>query len=478
MPALENMQYRILKIKCNLIVFFGVLDFLLLLNIGIVYSQTPTTIGEKGVTLFLCNKTLPPMIYMIDNKPVGIIVDIAEALKNKMNFPVVCRSMNWEQAQQFVLDDKADALFQINPSEERKKIYDFSDSLLESEFSIFVSYDKPGIYDIAGLKGLRVGVEKKGRPLQLLKQDMSIKTVPVVNIINGFNLLKEGKLDAVVVDRWVGSFVLAENQIENIRVTGLIEKSKSAIAVKKGNTKLLEDINRALAEIKEDGTYSEILNRWKRKQIVFRTKDQIFKQKVILAAILCVLSVISIFTVLLLIEINKRKKINAELHIMATTDKLTGVINRRAIESVIDKEMYRKKRYDNPVSLLILDLDHFKEINDQYGHAAGDEVLSKVAETIESSLRSSDKVARWGGEEFVIVAANTNISDALILSHKICKEIESIDFENIRTVTASIGVAEYLSDEDFHQWYQRVDSALYSAKKEGRNRVVVAGEYA
>ncbi|OGR22651.1 MAG: hypothetical protein A2277_12605 [Desulfobacterales bacterium RIFOXYA12_FULL_46_15] len=285
--------------------------FLILFYAATVYSQPSRAVDRKNLRnpllLFLGNKTLPPMIYMKDDKAVGIIVDIAEAIKNRMNHPVRLDYMNWSEAQQLVLEGKADALLQINPSEERKKIYDFSDTLLESEFSIFTSSDRMDVFDSTGLRGLQVGVEEKGLPVQILKQDPLIKIVVIPDIISGFHLLAGGGVDAVVVDRWVGLFVIAENNLRNIKITGeAIDKSNSAIAVKKGNTKLLADINKALAEIKDNGTYTEILAKWESKKIVYQTKDQYFKQKIILTATLGMLLVMIIAGIFLLIEIKKR----------------------------------------------------------------------------------------------------------------------------------------------------------------------------
>ncbi len=151
--------------------------------------------------VFLGNETLPPMIYQKNDKAVGIVVDLAEALKERMTHPVRLNYMNWTKAQQLVIEGKADALLQINPTEERNKIFDFSDSLLESEFSIFISFDREGVYDITSLRGLRVGVEEKGLPINILKQDPQIKSVVVPDIISGFHLLADGAIDAVVVDR-------------------------------------------------------------------------------------------------------------------------------------------------------------------------------------------------------------------------------------------------------------------------------------
>jgi len=288
--------------------------FLIIISSVIVLSL-PAEAANENVSsqsdyLFLGNETLPPMIYMKNGKPVGIIVDLAEAIKSRMSRPVSLKYMNWSQAQRLVLEGKADALLQINFSKERKKIYDFSDSILESEFNIFISSDREGVYDITSLRGLRVGLEKEGLPIQIAKRDSLIKVVVVPDIISGFHMLADGEIDAVIVDRWVGLFVLAESNIRTIRVAGEpIEKSSTAIAVRKGNTQLLADINKALAEIKNDGTYMEILAKWVSKKIVFQTKDQVFRQKFILGATLCVLFVMIMSGIILLNEIKKRKKV-------------------------------------------------------------------------------------------------------------------------------------------------------------------------
>jgi two-component system cell cycle sensor histidine kinase/response regulator CckA len=295
------------------ILFATVCIVLMLFYTAKAYSQLSAAVQGYDLTnhplLFLGNETLPPMTYLKNDKQVGIVVDLAEALKKRMTRPVRFKYMNWTQAQQLVLEGGADALLQINPTEERKKIYDFSDSLLESEFSIFISFGREGVYDIAGLRGLRVGVEEKGLPINILKQDPLIKSVVIPDVISGFHLLADGAVDAVVVDRWVGSFVLAENNIRGIRIAGeAIDKSDSAIAVRKGNTELLSEINKALAEIKEDGTYTEILAKWQSKEVVFQTKDQHLKQKIILATTLCVLIITIVWGIFLLNEIKKRKK--------------------------------------------------------------------------------------------------------------------------------------------------------------------------
>lgn len=162
---------------------------------------------------------------------------------------------------------------------------------------------------------------------------------------------------------------------------------------------------------------------------------------------------------------------NRELNRLSMTDTLTGLLNRRAMMPIIEKEMNRRKRFSHPVSFLILDLDYFKRVNDLFGHSAGDDVLAGVAAKMTAILRNTDSIGRWGGEEFAILAVDTNGDRAVALGEKIRAAVQAIKFPDIGRVTASIGVAEYLPDEDFRHWYERADQALYQAKSSGRNCV-------
>ena len=159
---------------------------------------------------------------------------------------------------------------------------------------------------------------------------------------------------------------------------------------------------------------------------------------------------------------------------LATTDALTGCLNRMQGMHIIKNEMLRSKRYNISLALILLDLDHFKKVNDTWGHPIGDQVLKLVAERIRKNIRSSDSLIRLGGEEFIIFAPETNIAEAALLAEKVRKVLEETDHSTAGKVTVSLGVAEHIQPESFKQWYVRTDAALYEAKNSGRNRVVQA----
>lgn len=175
-------------------------------------------------------------------------------------------------------------------------------------------------------------------------------------------------------------------------------------------------------------------------------------------------------------DITSRKKSEAAMRRQAFRDELTGLYNRHFMDMVVSEELQRSKRYNFPVSILILDLDHFKNVNDTFGHPAGDAVLKKVAEIVSSVIRGSDYLFRLGGEEILLFMPHTNLKQALVVGEKIRKEVERHIFEGVGRVTESSGIAELEKDEDFSRLYSRADSALYLAKKSGRNRVVADRE--
>ncbi len=158
----------------------------------------------------------------------------------------------------------------------------------------------------------------------------------------------------------------------------------------------------------------------------------------------------------------------------ASTDRLTGAWNRRRFEEAVLPEIALAQRRRNPLSLLMFDLDHFKRVNDTYGHGAGDTVLAGTAQTVRMHLRASDSLVRWGGEEFLVMTPATRLEGALGLAEKLRAAVEAIDFPGVGRVTMSLGVSEYAIGEGLKEWIERTDQALYRAKGEGRNRTIAA----
>ena len=157
---------------------------------------------------------------------------------------------------------------------------------------------------------------------------------------------------------------------------------------------------------------------------------------------------------------------------MSTTDTLTGLFNRRRLEAISSAEIGRFNRYGSNFSVVLLDIDFFKLVNDSHGHQAGDDVLVQIARILKHNARKTDFVSRWGGEEFLIIASETDIDNAFGFAEKIRIRIQDFAFPAVGQVTVSCGVAQYNAEETFSNLMSRVDTALYEAKNTGRNKVI------
>lgn len=160
-----------------------------------------------------------------------------------------------------------------------------------------------------------------------------------------------------------------------------------------------------------------------------------------------------------------------ELEILSITDKLTGLLNRMKIDEKIENELERFNRYGKSFGLIFVDIDHFKPVNDTYGHQVGDDVLREFANILQSNARKTDTVGRWGGEEFIILCIEINQKFLEELAEKIRKIVENYHFKTVGNKTASFGITLCKENETLEQIVDRADKAMYKAKQNGRNRV-------
>lgn len=176
-----------------------------------------------------------------------------------------------------------------------------------------------------------------------------------------------------------------------------------------------------------------------------------------------------------LLEINELLDTRGKaLEIKAKTDPLTGAFNRLGIEEAISMGLQEWHQYRKPLSLVMIDIDHFKQVNDKHGHDVGDLVLSNLSNTVQQHTRAQDLFARWGGEEFVLVCRDTDLDSACAIADKLRELVANQTLHHNIHITASFGVATLKTNENLEQLFKAADTALYKAKSAGRNRVVTA----
>ncbi|EDP75526.1 diguanylate cyclase [Hydrogenivirga sp. 128-5-R1-1] len=176
-------------------------------------------------------------------------------------------------------------------------------------------------------------------------------------------------------------------------------------------------------------------------------------------------------TLVTLIDITKEKARERKLHTLATHDQLTGVYNRRALLMFFEKYLHSARRYGIPFSVILIDLDNFKYVNDQFGHQTGDRVLKTFAKLVKGSLRRTDVFGRWGGEEFLALLPFND--KPYMVAEKLRRKVEETEFSRVGRVTASFGATTYREGDDIDSMMARADEALYEAKRKGKNTTVV-----
>lgn len=453
--------------------------------------------------LFVGNKNIPPIVYEEDGNAKGVAVDIVKALGKKVGYRAQVQASDWTEAQANVVEGEADALIQINPSPEREKLYDFSDPLLESQFSIFTDSGSLYIKNMDDLKNKFVGVEEGGYAYNLLQKydEINIVTIPKLKV--GFQKIKSGELDALVSDRWIGEYELARSNVAGIQIVGQpIETQYSRIAVKKGNKELLSIINNGLKEINDDNTMNDILREWGGQSVIYFTRDRIIN--IILTVALGIIMVILLISAFLInryrrlskrlkLDVRQRtqelyetnellRKANMELEKISMIDGLTSIYNRRYFDKSIEKAWKQSLEKVQPLALLMIDIDDFKMFNDTHGHLAGDQILKSIANEIKNPTKNPDDfVARFGGEELAVLLVNTSRERAMIIAEEIRGKVEKIRVEYCGEdlkVTVSIGVAVIIPNEAINTYnlIHAADEAMYQAKAEGRNKVVMYDE--
>ncbi len=203
--------------------------------------------------------------------------------------------------------------------------------------------------------------------------------------------------------------------------------------------------------------------------IIFPQAWGILDQAFMIRFVVTILGV-SAFSAMFLRVITAQEKI---LTMQAVTDPLTGLLNRKTLEDKFEEIISQNHRTGTPMTLLILDLDHFKEVNDKRGHHTGDKVLRGVADFLQKRIyRRTDKIFRIGGEEFLVLLYNTNIGDGMEVAEELCSGLAACPLLPDQPVTVSIGVTVLRPDDDWQDWMKRCDENLYKAKEGGRNMVV------
>jgi polar amino acid transport system substrate-binding protein len=415
-----------------------------------------------------------------DGEHVGMSSDYYRLFEQMLSakFELV-KTNTWSQSVEYIQHKKCDMLALGMETEERKKYLNFTSHYLDVPLVVATRVDVPFINQILDLEGEKIGIIRGDVFVKILRTKYpSLKIVEVDDIYDGLDQVKNGQLFAYIDTLASIGYEFQSKYFGELKIAGKIsENLKLSIAVRKDDETLLGILQKVVNNITNE-RHRKIFTKW-----IPIKYEQDVNYKIVWQIVLAIV----VFLALMIYWNRKIAKANTllkqaqkdieeknkELNRLALTDNLTTLFNRRKLEELIQAEIDKGYHVDNSFCLSILDIDHFKEVNDKYGHQRGDSVLVEIARVLKDSLRITDYVGRYGGEEFIIIFPESSIADVKLIIEGVRLKIAQYDFEGVEHKTASFGLTAFKAGDTIETVVKRADNALYEAKESGRNRVVV-----
>ena len=437
-------------------------------------GEERTYLKRKKVIRVCVDPGWMPFEEIKKGRHVGMSADYMRIIESKIETPIrLVPTKSWSESVAYAKARKCDILSLAMETPERKKYFNFTPPYLTVPLVIATTTDKFFITDLDEVSNVKIGVVKGYAIAQMLKKKHpSIQLVEVENIEDGLKAVAHGELFGFIDNLTTIGYQMQKEYIGILKVAGRIDQNwELGIGVRNDAPMLLEILTKAIGSI-DDKTKQSVLNQW-----MSIRYDRGFDY----ALLWKILGIVGVVLLLMAYRYriikehnNKLMALNKKLETLSITDTLTKLYNRRYLDTRMHEAIDLFRRYQTPFSLVLMDIDNFKDINDTYGHAKGDIVLQKISEILSDHSRANDIVGRWGGEEFLIICPHSTIESARHLAEKMCRAIEKEKFDLENSVTASFGVAEFAENDTGDAMITKVDKALYRAKAEGKNRVAVS----
>ncbi len=370
-----------------------------------------------------------------------------------------------------------DLLPMLTKTKKRQEYLSFTSPWLSTPIVVATRQDQIYISNINQLGSHKFGVVEGLATEEVLRAAYpELKLINVENVQEGLRKVRDGALFGLIDTIPAISRILQVDGMTKVKISGDVGLNIDyAVGVKKDDKQLLAIVNKSLSTITKT-RIDNIYNRWLAVAYVDRVDYSRFWQ-VLAGSLVVILFLLTLYRRGLKLTKELRKAhsevglMNLKLTEQARTDTLTGIANRLKIDEVLHLEFTRFGRTHEVFSIILLDLDRFKQVNDNHGHHAGDQVLKSIADILDRNTRPYDLAGRWGGEEFLIICPSTTSDGIVSLAENLRMAIRSNGTEKIPFQTASFGVATVRDGDSVQDLIGRADEALYRAKRGGRNRV-------
>lgn len=399
----------------------------------------------------------------------GIAGDLLRlvAKRTGINLEII-KTASWDESIQKIKDKKCQILSFLNQTSQRDEWLLFTEPYF-TDVNVFITRNEhPFISDPATLTNEAIILPGQTAMSELIKRDYpNLKIVNSVTENEAFILVSDNKVDMTMRSLIIAAYTIRKEGLFNLKIAGQLPNytNKLRIGILKSEPLLVDILNKGIGTITNQER-EEIINRHVSIEVKTRLDHRLLFE------------IISIFLVLIFVTVywnHRLRKLNRKLAEMAQTDFLTNLYNRTKINQQFHLELRKASRYNRPFSVIMLDIDHFKKINDEFGHLIGDKVLIDFAKLSKKCIRDCDVIGRWGGEEFLVLCSETELKDAILVAERIRKAIKEHHFATHCQHTISAGVASFAPDDTEDSLLQRADAALYEAKNSGRDQVCSDG---
>lgn len=392
---------------------------------------------------------------------------------------------NWDEAVTSVKNGEVEMFAALIETPERNQYLNFTPTYLNFPMVIATQKGENYISNLNNLTGKTIAVVKNYAAEELIAKDFpGINLYQVDSVKQGLEAVSKGLVYGYADNLAVVGYNIRSLGLTNLQISGETPfKADIKMGVIKELPELHSIISKALLSISEEQK-TQIANKWM--QIEYK-RDIDWYELFIYILPLSGIALMVMFYARKIKKLNNKLKnsntkltntkksleaSNQRLEILSVTDFLTGAFNRQYIDSLLEQEIERASRHQTTFSILLIDLDNFKTVNDDYGHLEGDNVLKEVYQCMASNIRKTDTVGRWGGEEFIVICPETSNEQACNLAEKLINKVQKLGFSNNHQQTISIGVAQHLINDSLSSIVERADNHLYQAKSKGKNQAI------
>ena len=425
---------------------------------------------KKVISMCIDPNRMPYESLDKNTNHVGVTKDYFQLLEGitKIKFEVVT-TKSWSESIEFVKQRKCDILPLVAQTPKRTKYMTFTTPYLSLPFVIATKKNTRFINDLNNLKNKKIGIPRDYAFLELHQQKYpEVNFVEVSSLDDGLQKVSNGDIFGYIGALTSIYYALQTKYTNEIQISGkLNEKWELGIGVRDDEPLLHEILQKAVNNI-SDVQIKNIVDKWTPIMYHDRVDYTLFYRS--LGVFTLILFLVLFFYLRLRDMKDKLHDSYIEIEKLAVTDKLTGLFNRHKLDEILEHEVHRASRQESSLGVIILDIDHFKNVNDTYGHNIGDVVLKDLSEILMKNSRVTDIVGRWGGEEFLVIVPLSDEDSLVYFANQLREKIQSHSFEQVGKVTVSLGATVYQNKELITQTISRADEALYLSKENGRNK--------